>query len=249
MKLLSWNVYNFNSHLDQALEFVLSQDADIICLQEVPGELLHKLQALPDVEIAYEIDCFEKGIVAYLVTVSRNRIIDKGGVNFLDKHKTLLQKLLRWDEGMHALWVDLEVDGRAVRIFNTHLSMGTGPGQRTRQMEQVTSQFAINAENILCGDFNSFYSPPWGLLAGWLLGVGRGDFSTWELNNFHRLCNQFGLQDVASGRITFPVLGSGFELDHILVPKSSRVVTADLLKNKPGSDHFPLVAEIGLLTN
>lgn len=246
MKLLSWNVYNFNRHLDQALEFILSQDADVVCLQEVPGELLHKLQSFPELEIAYEIDCFEKGIIAYLVTVSHHKVVDHGGVNFLHKKKSLLQKLFRWDEGMHALWVDVEFGGHHLRIFNTHLSMGTGPNQRSRQLAEITRQFVSNSGNVVCGDFNSFYSPLWGVLAGELLGVSREEFFTREVDNLAKFCNQFGLVDVIKEVITFPILGSGFRLDHILVPTPMRDSIARVLKNKPGSDHFPLVVEIEL---
>ena len=133
-----------------------------------------------------------------------------------------------------ALWVDVEIDGRAVQVINTHL--GLSNRERLAQVEALLSdewlgQAVGRGPCILCGDFNALPgSPPYRRLLSQLrdaqLAVnGQRPLRTW-------------FSHYPIGRIDHVFVAGPLEVLSIEVPRTELIRTA--------SDHLPLVAEIRL---
>ncbi|TAN33649.1 hypothetical protein EPN27_04830, partial [Patescibacteria group bacterium] len=82
MKVISWNVWSENASFEQVTSFIIKQNADVICLQEVTTPLLKKLQKLPGFYIAQAIDSYyikekRKKIPYFLVVLSKVPFVEK----------------------------------------------------------------------------------------------------------------------------------------------------------------------------
>ncbi|KQS76530.1 endonuclease [Rhizobium sp. Leaf384] len=139
-----------------------------------------------------------------------------------------------------ALWVEVEVDGRTVQIFNTHF--GLGRTERRRQAEALLGDAWIGndacrtAPVILAGDFNAIPSSvAYGLLKRRLPPVRVGDDP--------------GKADGGRRRIgpTFPSRFPLLRLDHIFVSEDIETVSAGPVRtplSRIASDHLPLQASL-----
>ena len=131
-----------------------------------------------------------------------------------------------------ALWVEIDVDGRPLQVFNTHL--GLRGKDRMAQMKELTGPDWLggieheNPARILIGDFNS----------------------TPITRTYRHAAKR--LTDVQAaigkpGRATFPSRFPLLRLDHIFVSDSIKVIDAEVISTpltRRASDHLPLLATI-----
>ena len=124
-----------------------------------------------------------------------------------------------------AVVVDCTLDGRALRLVGTHLSLLQA--LRVAQMRTIAQHLFRRAARptILCGDLNEWR--PWGGLA-----LSR---------------RVTGLRLAGPARATFPTRRPLLPLDRVLVTPPGRVLSAEV-RDGPGirmaSDHRPLVARV-----
>jgi endonuclease/exonuclease/phosphatase family metal-dependent hydrolase len=143
----------------------------------------------------------------------------------LDSENILLPRASADNEQRGLLVVDVEVEGAPFRLHNAHL--GVSADDRRLQVEAILSETDKAAVPFaLVGDFNARPNAP-------------------ELAPlFERLRDAWSLAGEGDG-FTFPASAPKARIDYILVSPELRV-DAVRVPALPGSDHLPLVAELGL---
>ncbi len=256
MNIYSWNMLYRNRELDRAFEFISKSDFDIFCLQEVPEEILTRLRTLP-FHIAYRTDS-EKVFPARMlpmfnVILSRHPITVQNDISF-DEYWHLLPwrtrffvrftptQLFSRVRNRGGLYVDIQKDGRTVRVFNLHLILAH-PAWRLEEFERAMMNHDPELSTIVCGDFNILEMPHITPL-NWMLGGRMGDALLYERERttIEKRFLEHKLTNALRGKVTHRLSRS--QLDHILVSNSFSIQKADILPNRIGSDHHPIHVEI-----
>jgi len=131
-----------------------------------------------------------------------------------------------------ALWVALELDGRAIQFVNTHL--GLNAREKLRQIRTLLGEDWLGTGSgsdpvILCGDFNALP-----LSSVWKLCSQRFRDVQIDLSNRSPRRTWFGHYPIA-------------RIDHIFVNSQVEVVSVDVgddYLSRLASDHRPLFAEL-----
>ena len=254
LKMVSYNVGRFSIDDDSAsgkaacadsiFNFLIEQDADIICLQEFHTDNVDKVKSylrhkMPGYKSEYYL--FPRGNDAFgNLTLSRLPIKNKGVIKFEESANL-------------AIYTDYSFGGRSFRVYNCHfesynISMSglvraltrKGRGEvfteagnkmklsitrRPKQVDQVFSDIEdCPVEAFVCGDFNdnpmsyTYYRMTRGRKDAFV-EAGRGFGATYaEL---------------------WPVL----RIDYVLYPRSCKAITHEIPRI-PFSDHYPVVTEI-----
>lgn len=128
-----------------------------------------------------------------------------------------------------ALWTTVEVAGKAVQVFNTHL--GLLRRDRLRQAKALTGPEWLRHPQtdgkplILIGDFNSIPSSA----------------------PYRLICERFADARQQTGRLpapTFPARWPLLRLDHVFVSGGPRIIKAEAISTaaaRRASDHLPLL--------
>lgn len=235
-------------------DFIKQLDFDVLCLQEVPPELLEWLkESFP--HICYSIDVKEEyGQMTHVVIVSRYPIVNSETYAVPLPPSPLRAKLMvsllnpfrGWrqmtDKG--AVVAEVLVNGQKVRIYSIHLTIA-GPGFRVREFEETLGRRDTIVPEILAGDFN-IVEHPLIKIYSWLLGSPLHEGMPWfrERMRFSETLKREKLQNPHSGQITHPFSIS--QLDHILVSEGTSVVKSWVEIDSHGSDHQPIGVEIEL---
>jgi len=245
MKILSWNIYNFNSNPSKALEYILSNDADIICLQEVSNTMYTSLKTKYIGSIFRSLDFIENGTEHYLVILTKTKVksFEKKVLN-TGKKVSLVQKIFNWKEALSYQFVDIEQDGKRFRVFNLHLTNGSGMTKRNEELKTVCKDLSNDMDNILCGDFNTFLTPTLSFFIRYFYFLKKQDLNIIELNEFDKNAKTYGLEDAFKGKFTFDLFGVKFKLDHILLPIGKYKYTPVVENSRHGSDHYPITVSL-----
>lgn len=262
MNVYSWNIFFRNGKLARAYEFIRALDFDVLCLQEVPEEFLYLLQKLP-VHIAYapDVDRIFPGRVErnYLVILSRHSIVSHSKFALEMPEAPLRTRLFvramrpySWSQiqNRHGFFADIEIEGFStlVRIFCLHLTLAH-PKARRNEFEIAMREFDRSFPTIVCGDLNILDTP---LVApfNWLLGGSFGDAIRCkrERIEFEARIAALGLMNPLRGKRTHVI---SRQLDHILTSRDLAISSAHVMKERVGSDHFPIRVEVhaGRLTS
>lgn len=256
MKIYSWNVLYRNKNLDRVFEFISKSDFDIFCLQEVPEELLTRLQTLP-YGIAYRSDMeklFRSEVVPmFNVILSRHAITAQGDIPFPDYWpllplhtrffvRLMPQQLFSKIKNRGGLYADITIAGRSLRVFCLHLILAR-PAWRLEEFERAMVGRDPSRPTIVCGDFNILEKPHITPL-NWVLGGKVTDtlLYTRERTRIEERFVEHELVNTLRGTVTHPLSRS--QLDHILVSHSFSVTDATVLPDRVGSDHHPVRVEI-----
>lgn len=247
MKIITWNIYHKNKNIRGAVQFLKTQNADIICLQEFPPEKIELLNEL-NMELANEDELLEfknprkeplrfKTIIASKFPVKSQGVIP---------HKNVYEYVTRADNRyknfkISSFYIDITIGIDNFRIFNTHLKYIASPYYRLSQFREILENFSKERHNIVCGDFNTFGRPLINMFVGKYFGYKLREVSINEKNIFNILFDLHQLKNVFKGMITFPKFPA--QLDYILIPAYMNVVKRKRLRLH-GSDHFPLLLEI-----
>ena len=250
IKVISYNVGRFAADdnstacADSIFNFLRSQDADIICLQEFKTDNINKVksylhQKMPGYKVEYYL--FPQGKSAFgNLTLSRLQIKNKGVIKFEESANL-------------AIYTDYLYGGRDFRVYNCHFEsynisisglvrsmtdkdrgeafteagnkMKKSITRRPKQVDQVFSDIEnCSVESFVCGDFNdnpmsyTYYRMTRGRKDAFV-EAGRGFGATFD-----------GL---------WPVL----RIDYVLFPRSCKAITHEIPRI-PFSDHYPVVTEI-----
>jgi len=244
MKVLTWNVYKDNKKMSKLILQLQKEDADIVCLQEVPERFLEKLS----------------GMYEFVVSSNEGWTYRKTGEEILILNVILskfeISHVFTQDISLHTLFearkykqfssefisATINVKGINYEVSNTHLRCVAPPWVRVKQFEEILKNIDTNKRNIICGDLNTFSWPLLNLLIWkrysytfkeiWTNGRKIFDtiFTTHNLVNPHRGVGTFKL---------FPV-----QYDYILVDKEIVVNSSQKIKQLSGSDHYGLVIDV-----
>ncbi|MGE7367459.1 endonuclease/exonuclease/phosphatase family protein [Neorhizobium sp. NPDC001467] len=137
-----------------------------------------------------------------------------------------------YGEPRGAIWTEIDIDGRPLQVFNTHL--GLFRRERLRQSailtgpEWISHPDALGKPRLLMGDFNSIPSSP----AYQRLTATMRDISA-----------ETGKLASRSFPSRFPLL----RLDHVFVSDGPKIVEAQAVSTpmtRLASDHLPLLATV-----
>ena len=245
-----------NRELGPALQFIKGSDFDIFCLQEVPETFLSQLKKLP----CYFVSCVDverlngnEVTPIYLVVLSKYPIISSSEISLPDYQNQqplrsrifiMLMRLFHFGKmrNRHALFVDVEKESTVVRTFDLHLVLGA-PEWRLKEFETAMSKKDVSIPTIVCGDFNLIESRRMSSL-NWLLGGRVSDmfFYKRERAVIEKRFAEYELQNPLRGMNTHSFANS--QLDHILASRSFSIKNFEVIPDRFGSDHHPIVVEL-----
>lgn len=223
MRVVSFNVQGQNEEYQQVIEFLRRVDADVVFLHEANRLWEEALsQAIAESSLAYHRHPSRPDhLIFSTLTLTRVRPSDVTSHGWAEREA-------------RAMEVMIGVGDTEVTLLGIHPLAPTNP--RRTSLRDAQFQFVARwAENstgptVVTGDFNA---TPWSHVFAPLADAG--------LRNSQR---GFGLAP------TFPVDGNLFTripIDHLL--HSPHLVVADRwLGPDLGSDHFPLVVDLALVT-
>lgn len=238
LRVLTFNVWVDNPQIEDSVDWILAQDADIVILEELVETNLSQLPRLQE-NYAHS---------AYI----------EGSVQVFSRYPFLEQELItlepansQWD-GRSAVRTVIELEGQAISIYGVHLSLPRRENphfnlntpidtlnfilryDETHRNTQIrTLAEHIQAETnpvILAGDFNTSHSSP---ILGNLASVGLND-------SFRAVGTSWGM--------TWPYLPPKYpmiRIDYVWFSKQLSPLRIQV-GNFIGSDHLPLVVDFSL---
>ncbi len=204
VKLISCNIEG-RKHFERLLPFLISQEADVVCVQEVFEVDLEMMATQLGMQFSFtpmlnsnfinSFDIEDAGLFGLAIfsklpiqaTNERFYVGDRKEIPILDeKNNNCLNRAV--------LWMDVEKDGQQFRIATTHFTWASGGGYIPLQGENLTALEKILhqelGEFVLCGDFNA---PRGGVvyqqLTSWLTDNIPADVTTSIDGNWHKAGN------------------------------------------------------------
>ena len=153
---------------------------------------------------------------------------------------SFVQRIFNWKEALSYQFVDIEQGEKRFRVFNLHLTNGSGMSKRNEELKIVCKNMSDDTDNILCGDFNTFLTPTLSFFIRYFYSLKKQDLNITELIEFDKNTIIYGLEDAFKGKYTFDLLSIKFKLDHILLPIGKYKYTPVVDSNRHGSDHYPI---------
>jgi len=251
LNILDWNVWSEHPNCEKVVEFILEQDADVVCLQEVSVGLLERLSVLENYSHVFAVDHTQEKNSSvktfYLVILTKFNIESHRVCEFRKrKHKSLYAHHIGVEEGVEYHYIDIFYNSTLLRVFNIHLDAYSNPRRRLQQFTTICHSFNRQVLNIVCGDFN--------IASNWYVGafnrvIGRHLFGFWSKRNlkinerafFERKFEKARLKSVFKDITTFPSLL--LQLDDILIPENCEVLKKSIFA-AIGSDHYPIDVDV-----
>lgn len=223
IKVLSYNTWSKNLDTDQIAGVVKGQRPDVLLLQEVMPEIFERLiNQLHDLYAGQEV-YFSYDPHLLLAVVSRYPTEPSAGI----KGKGRVQKVV------------LCSPVGQITVFNVHMLRRGGWLSRYRKIASLLEEDIIPETGpvILGGDFNTTdqaetykYISKFLSNAHWESGFGFGfSFPSSVIKLF--------------GFVSVPSL---VRIDHIFINDHFSILKAGTIKDSGGSDHFPVMAILGL---
>lgn len=270
IRVLTWNVWYENTNTREIVDFLIGENFDVICLQEVPSQMLEELAKIKSYTLIQARDAIQRSgfkmYPNYLVILVKETMVIARTASFKFKkrrrgnffarlfglERTLLAWFLGWKEGIEYQHVDIRVTDRPsdsynsiLRIFNAHLSSAVGPRTRRRQFSEVLDNFDENKLNIFCGDLNVFILKKWwGFLYRIVLFDSWSELWEREHEKFREIIAKHSLYSACDGQITQEQ--AGCQLDYILSSKGVVVTEEHVFEKAYTSDHNPVFEEIDI---
>ena len=241
--ILTWNTGRMGGFAkpekNEVLQYLLSQDADVICLQEVDVYKDAKYLTLPDVRKTLST-MYPYSYIDFSVYNKRHQY----GTMVWSKYPILNKKSIRYEsQGNLSNQCDIVVEGDTIRFINNHLESYRftdadldGGGDIRKKMERSTPlrikqsravRRMIDASpypTIVAGDFNAIP------LSYTYLHIKRGMHDAFLETSWFRTgptCKKRGI---------------GMRIDYLLSSPSIIPVSCDVDYNATGSDHWPVTA-------
>ncbi len=144
LRLVTFNLWNENSHMDEVARFLAATDADVVVLQEAPRE--HAAALRQALQSRYPFTVGDTGIVM----LSKYPILAEGRID-RPGYPPWISLLLRWAK--------LDVNGTTIELAGVHL---TRPFYPELQQQDIASLISFATSRslplVMAGDFNM---SPW----------------------------------------------------------------------------------------
>lgn len=251
MKLLNWNVYYRNKEPRRVVQFIDSINADIICLQEVPAKLKDELVRGRNYIVKECVDYYRSGADTFLLILTKKQPLQAGVYTYFHKPtKSLLHSywhfLFELEQNHQSLYVDIEINQKVLRFHNVHLTWDTTPSVRIEQLQSFFSFRNQFPQSVIMGDLNTFSNKFIGVLAAIPLSYKFEDISIDERKVVDQMVSTAKLQNPYKGVTSWPLIKTGFQMDHILIPEGIEISNVQFLKETYGSDHLPQIVEVNV---
>jgi endonuclease/exonuclease/phosphatase family metal-dependent hydrolase len=227
--------------LPRLARLLASAEADVICLQEVDR---HYGQRSEEVDQALLLSRALDMQLAWGPSIDEERAGDERrrqyGNALLSRLPILISDVHRLPgsgEPRTALRTMVELDGGALWVIATHLSVG----EQEQRAAQVAALAALHTEpmetGVIVGDFNSPPDAPeldalrQRFTDAWQLAQARGDQAGWRVWR----------RDQGD---TFPSSGARRRIDQVWVSPGVAVAAAQVLDAEGASDHLPVVVDL-----
>jgi len=248
MKILSWNIYKDNKKIPDAIEFLKNKKFDIICIQEFPKQDLDKLNSLAaqyifaDEYVAYN-NLRKKPDRMYTVIISNVPIKNHATIKHKEYYEDVSLRDKRYqDFRADSIYADIDVGERKLRVFNVHFKCVAGPYHRLSQLREVLENFNYERENIICGDLNTFGHPMINIFVWKYFGFKIRELFVNEKTILKVTFDLNKLQNPFRRSLTF--LKFPTQLDYILLPNTTKIISKQKFLQSYGSDHLPICVEI-----
>lgn len=217
----SWNIKRGNGHLEEQGRLIEAQQPDVIALQEV----YRKASASARVDNLASLRTKSMQYTSFAKSLMSGS--GEYGIGFLSRFEMRNASVTKLDSGSYEQRVlqrvEVEVDGKRISLYNTHLSFNSA-SLRKKQFRQILE--AMNADTnpykILFGDFNAAASE-FSQLRGYTV-VNTGDTKFFDYSGKAIRKN---------------------EIDNIVVSDNIIVLNSRMINNEY-SDHKPLIAYLML---
>lgn len=255
MHIITWNLAVTNFKIRESIDYLLAKDPDVICLQEVKTEGLKYLKKKKNYQAFYTIDGYSRKpkYSQYLVVLVRAKykVTNHNIFNFYaGDHKShwdrFMKTVIGYEKRHEGIYLDLDIDGVALRIFTFHLKWSCGPGIRLKEFTNVLAHLSPDRENVLAGDLNIFSKWYSFLLGSLMFGYHKSDFLVDEREKFERIFRKYNFVNIFQGANTWPWIGLSFQLDHILINPTMRYYDKTVSDDKVGSDHKMIGVKLDL---
>lgn len=251
MRIITWNIYWANKKIRQLLEYALSHQPDIICLQEVPSHILPYLQSHSDYHL-YSTVNFQnpnRDKNSYICTLTRLPHAKAKEITYHDTYEPSLlnrifyQTVHRHRELPNAILLHVFRNQKKYCIVNARLPCAVGIHTRLELFRMLLKK-THNTSPIVCGDLNIIDGRIFNWISGWIRGFKRHDYRIHERKAFEMVVAKHKLVNIFYGMNTTIYRPARIQLDHILVPQHIRVLHKELSKRTFGSDHKMLLVDI-----
>jgi len=254
MRIITWNVFNRNKKIKKGIRYILSLSPDVICLQEVPLNILEWLKTVPTYTVSFCHDWINRRSETkncYICTLTKqktlrvqSRTFGPGPIRSI-LNTFIYMRMLHNVEQHRMLAITIKTPVGKLQIVNTRLSCASDIISRLEMFHDMIQAVRRKAiPTIYCGDFNIFDSKVVKLLTGWLRGFHVFDYRINERIVFEILFAKERLVNIFRGKSTIFVNRPLLQLDHILIPNHMRVKEKHIEKRRHGSDHRMLYADI-----
>jgi endonuclease/exonuclease/phosphatase (EEP) superfamily protein YafD len=233
LKVLSANLFYFARDHQPALDFLLASEADIIGLVELTPAWQHALEPLI-AKYPYHVDCFDSGGYCEHMLLSKLPIVKPYAGGPGGDAPIMVGGELDWNGrpitvyATHLMWplaTDRSLPGPADVAAAAHLP-GLPPIVQAREAANLALFLETQpADLVVMGDFNG---SPWGRVQR-AFRAKTG------------LANRAGWDFTWPSSLPWPLR---LPLDHVL-SRGHLVVTHFAAGPEIGSDHLPVIAEIG----
>lgn len=264
IRVMTYNVHNFKPYgeeitqevKEKMLGIVKAQNPDIICFQEFysrykgPYDTVDSLMKLLDTKYYYFQPTMKSQSEAIgLAIFSKYPIKDKGNIVFNP------------DAGNESIFVDLEINGQPLRVYNVHLQSISFGREDYNYLEKITKEMdaEMNSSKRIVRMLKSAFkkrSSQVDLVKAHMKTcttpyIIAGDFNdtpaSYAVTKMtDSLNNAFIKQGQGLGR-TYNGKFPNFQIDYIATTKDIEVTNYHIIQAKL-SDHFPLRSDLRLKT-
>ena len=237
MKLISWNIKIKNKKFRKGFDFILKQNPDVICLQEVSNPALEYWK-----NTKYNIysvrNSLGKKKSRYKLILSKKKGTSHSFITQNFEIKSPWRKLSNFKFGFDKeLHNGIYVDFNNLRIINLHLDACSGPVYRNIQLRKALRYIAPKKNNIVCGDLNSYGNILINSLLWPPLRYPFKHISANEKKELYKLFKEHKLRDIFKGEKTYVMGPLRFQVDHFLLTKKIKVISKKVYRKKYNSDH------------
>lgn len=229
VRILSWNIW-FGTYLDKVTGFLKNFGADIIGLQEVTQT--------PDGQNNLAVGLAAKLRYSFVYATGMDlRPYGKElvmGNAILSKYPIISNKtyILSKKDSRVAIEADLDINGKTLHVFNTHL-LHTHQQPSKIQEEQVNTLVSVLPKDntLVMGDFNATPDSAAIQIMRRAVKQADGDSTTPSWSMYSEGCNVCAPKDVST------------RLDYIFATNDIRVKQFNT-EHSDGSDHLPISLDI-----